>query len=126
MISGKRLNNLAAEITAGQFKIISGVGAELGGGDEGPTPHEILEASLAACTILTLQMYANHKKIKLVSANVIVNVESKSKDTSIISRKIQLDGDLSTEEKQRLMEIADKCPIHKLLSSNIKINSELV
>ena len=125
MVNGKRLHNLAADMTAGDFQIISGVGEALGGNNEGPNPHEILEASLAACTILTLQMYANHKKIKLTSANVIVKIDSESSEFSVISRKIQLEGELSAEERAKLFEIADKCPIHKLLSSQIAIQSEL-
>lgn len=126
MVHSKRLSNLGAEIVAGHFQIVSGVLPELGGNDEGPNPHELLEAALAACTTITIQMYANRKKMKLTSANVQVKIDSESAEASIISRKIQLEGDLSAEERTRLLEIADKCPIHKLLASKISIQSELI
>ncbi len=125
MVEGKRLNNLAVEMTSGAFKIISGISKELGGDNEGPSPHELLEAALTACTIMTLQMYANRKQMKLSSCNVTVEVESESAQASVMTRKIQLEGELSIEERGRLLEIANKCPIHKLLSSKITINSSL-
>jgi putative redox protein len=126
MVKGKKLNTLAAEIWAGQFQILAGVNEKLGGNNEGPSPHELLEAALTACTIITLQMYANRKQMKLTSAHVTVKIESESAETSVISRKIQLEGDLSSEERAKLLEIADKCPVHKLLSSKVTINSEIV
>jgi len=125
MIQGRRLNNLAAEITARQFNIVSGVTETLGGADEGPSPHEILEAALAACTIITVQMYANRKQMKLESTNVTVKVESESKEASVISRQIEFVGDLSDAEKAKLLEIAGKCPIHKLLESQIKVETTM-
>jgi putative redox protein len=126
MVQGKSLKDLAAEIVAGHFQIISGVSKEMGGNDDGPDPHQILEASLAACTIITLHMYAKRKQMKLISANVTVKVESESAQVSSISRKIHLEGELSPEDCERLLEIANKCPIHKLLCSKITINSELI
>lgn len=121
MTQGHRLNNLAAEMVARQFNLISGVAQELGGDNEGCDPHEILEASLAACTIITVQMYANRKNIKLTSANVVVKVESESREVTTISRKIEFVGELSDEEKAKLLEIANKCPIHRLLESQVSI-----
>ncbi len=125
MVQGKRLNQLAAEIVAGHFSIVSGVSEKSGGNDEGPDPHELLEAALTACTIITLQMYANRKQIPLSSTQVVVKVESESTEATRISRKIQLEGNLSEQDRQKLLEIANKCPIHKLLSSRITIDSEL-
>lgn len=125
MVQGRRINELAAEITARQFTTVSGVTNDLGGADEGPTPHELLEAALAACTIITVQMYANRKKMKLESTNVTVKVESESKEASVISRKIEFKGDLTDDERARLLEIAGKCPVHRLLQSQITIQTEL-
>ena len=123
MVQGQRLNNLAAQIIAGDYSVVSGVSEANGGQHEGPSPHEILEAALAACTIITVQMYANRKQMKLQSTNVTVKVESESAQESVISRKIEFVGELSDEERTRLKEIAEKCPIHKLLSSHITINT---
>jgi putative redox protein len=88
-------------------------------------PHEILETALAACTAITLKMYAKRKNIPLDDVLVDVNTVSEGKD-SVLSRKVHLLGALSPEEKTRLMEIADKCPIHKLLMSNITIQTEQI
>lgn len=123
MVQASRTSNLAAAIRTDNFEIISGVKPNLGGNDEGPNPHELLEGALAACTIITVQMYANHKKIKLESTNVIVKTISESKEHSVLERSISFVGELTIEEKAKLLEIADKCPIHKLLSSKIEIQT---
>lgn len=126
MIQGRRKNNLAAELSVRQFSILSGVTKELGGADEGPSPHELVEAALAACTIITVQMYANRKQMKLESTNVTVKIESESKEASTISRQIEFVGDLTQEEKGKLLEIANKCPIHKLLESKITVATTMI
>lgn len=122
MITAKRKNNLAAEISIGSHQIISGLLEKLGGNNEGANPHELLEAALAACTILTAQMYANRKGIKLESTDVVVKIVSEGAD-SVIEREVSFQGELSEEDRTKLAEIVEKCPIHKLLQSNIKINT---
>lgn len=124
MITGKRKECLVAELMVRDHKLIAGVSKELGGNDEGINPHEMLEAALAACTIITAQMYANRKGIKLESTDVQVKIVSEGAD-SVISREVSFRGDLSVEEKKKLGEIVEKCPIHKLLESNVKINTIL-
>ena len=126
MIQGHRKENLVAEISAGKHRLLSGMSEELGGHDEGLNPHEILEAALAACTIITLQMYANRKQWNLISADVTVNIDSESNQESCISRKIRFQGDLTEEQRKSLIAIANKCPIHKILSSNITIKTDEV
>ncbi|WP_142409266.1 OsmC family protein [Bacteriovorax stolpii] len=122
MITGVRKEDLVAQITARGHEIVSGLPTTLGGKDEGPTPHEIFEASLSACTILTVQMYAKRKGIKLESANVDVKIVKEGPE-SVLTREISFVGDLSEEERARLAEIAEKCPIHKLMESQIKIET---
>jgi putative redox protein len=124
MITAKRLEGLVAEISVRDHKLVSGVNAALGGHDEGPNPHEVLEAALAACTIITMQMYANKKNIKLESTQVEVKILEEGIETKI-QRIINLKGDLSEAERSRLLEIADKCPLHKLLESNVKIITDI-
>ncbi|MDO8437758.1 MAG: OsmC family protein [Nitrosomonadaceae bacterium] len=126
MTQGHRKENLVAEISAGKHRLISGVPEELGGHDEGLGPHELLEAALAACTIITLQMYANRKHWNLLSADVTVNIDSENDRESYISRKIRLQGDLTEEQRKSLIAIANKCPIHKVLSSKITIKTDEV
>mgnify|MGYP002135443631 CR=1 FL=1 len=124
MIQGTRPENLVAELMVRNHKFLSGVSPKLGGKDEGPDPHELLEAALAACTIITLQMYANRKGYKLDSTEVIVKVLTEGAESKI-SRQISYRGELDQEQKTRLTQIADACPIHKLLESHIQIQTEV-
>ena len=126
MIKGNRKENLVAEIKTEKHTFLSGVKEKSGGHDEGPDPHELLESALAACTILTLQMFANRRQWNLESADVEIQITSESKTESKISRKIKLIGDLTPEQEKTLLDIANKCPIHNLLKSNIEIITELV
>jgi putative redox protein len=92
----------------------------LGGHDSGFNPHELLEGALAACTIITGQMYADRKGYKLDSIDVTVKVISEGPESKI-DCEVHYRGDLSDDEKKRLTEIINKCPIHKLLESHIQI-----
>jgi putative redox protein len=123
MVTGHRRENLGASIRAGNFEIISGLSREQGGIDDAPDPHRLLEASLAACTIITVQMYANRKSWPLTSTDVTVKILSESPERTVISREISFTGELSEEQKARLFEIANKCPIHHLLKSAVEIQS---
>ena len=122
MISGSRKNDLVAEMKVRNHTFISGLVEKLGGHDEAPNPHELLEAALAACTILTAQMYANRRSYELESTDVIVKIVSEGSETKI-SREVSFKGDLSTEEKAKLFEIVEKCPIHNLLQSHVSIST---
>lgn len=125
MVTGQRKEPLVAEITIRNHKLISGVTEKLGGKDEGPDPHELLEAALAGCTILTVQMYANRKGYKLESCDVSIKILKEGPET-LISRELTFKGDLSDEERARLVEIAEKCPIHKLLESKVSISTTVL
>jgi putative redox protein len=72
---------------------------------------------------MTVQMYANLKKIPLKSANVEVTIDRESKEESHFTRKISFEGDITEEQKTKLLEIANKCPIHKILSSKVTITT---
>jgi putative redox protein len=122
MVEGKRIEKLAVEIKSGAHTWLADVPAKLGGADRGPGPHELLESALTACTIITVQMYANRKGWPLTSTNVKVTVDKEGAE-SHIAREISFVGELSDEQKARLLEIADKCPIHKLLTSHISITT---
>lgn len=116
---------LQQKLTAGDLHFLSDAEVSKGGSDSGPSPHEYLGAALAACTSMTLKMYAGRKEMKLDNAIVTVDIE-RNDDVETFSREIQLQGNLSAEEKERLLEIADKCPIHKALAGQIQIKTQLV
>jgi putative redox protein len=128
MVTAHRKNNLkdtlAVEILSGSHKILSDVSVKLGGNDEAPDPHRLLEAALSACTIMTLQMYASAKKIELNDVEVMVRIDSEGSETHL-TREIHFTGDQSDEQKSRFVEIANKCPIHRLLCSHVTIETKL-
>lgn len=126
MVVGRRNGNLGAVMRAGNFEIISGLSPEAGGVDDGPDPHRLLEASLAACTIMTVQMYANRKGWPLDSVDVTVRIEKEDAGGTEFNREIFFRGELSPEQRERLFEIANKCPIHRLLSGKIEIKSKML
>lgn len=122
MITATRKGILGAVSTVRDHQVVSGITKQNGGDDEGMNPHELLEAALASCTIITVQMYANRKAWPLESTDVVVTTDSEGTE-SHLTRQITLKGSLDEEQKAKLMEIANKCPIHKLLGSNIKIET---
>jgi putative redox protein len=99
MVKSTRIGHLGASISIRNKNIQSGVALNLGGGDEGPNPHELLEAALAACTVITVQMYANRKGWKLDTVNVNVQNISETKDGAKYLREISFIGDLDEEKK---------------------------
>src|SRR4051794_32638401 len=110
MVEAKGNSDLKVEIKIRQHEMTSAVTEDLGGHDEGPDPHELVESALAACTILTVQMYARRKQFKLSGIETTVKITAESKTQTQMLRQIKLIGELSPEEKARLLEIANKCP----------------
>jgi putative redox protein len=112
------------EIFAGNNKLIADEPTTNGGKGTGFSPSELLAASLAACTSITLRMYADRKEWVVEKIEVNVSFErDEEKNISNITRKIHFTGNLDEEKKERLMAIADKCPIHKTLSNQINITT---
>ena len=125
MVVGQRTGNLGAVIRAGHFEVISGVLPAKGGDDEGPDPHELLETALAACTIITVQMYANRKQWPLSSVHCSIKIDKEGPEGTFITREISFEGDLTDEQRARLFDISEKCPIHKLLTGKVEITSKM-
>lgn len=101
---------------------------DFGGGDTAPAPNELLLSSLGACTAITLQMYAGRIQWSLQSVEVSLQFNPAGKDAaghSEIAREIALHGTLDEEQRQRLLQIANSCLIHKVLSRTIAIQSAL-
>lgn len=119
------------EISAGAHHLAADVPKEIGGEDTAPTPHELLQASLGACTAITVQMYAKRKGWDLKAVNVkvqeeqIENPDAPGGKLTRFVRHIELSGPLNQEQIDGLRAIADKCPIHKLLQGPKQIDTEV-
>jgi putative redox protein len=116
-------------VIAGQHRLLADEPVSLGGADAGPAPFDFLMAGLGACTSMTLRMYAERKGLLLTQVSVSlshdkVTVDGVSRDRLL--RDITLHGDLTGEERARLLEIANKCPVHRALTQSLAIESRLV
>ncbi|MBF8965515.1 alpha/beta fold hydrolase [Pontibacter sp. FD36] len=129
-------DSLTTEIKAGVHSLLADEPTEVGGLDLGPTPYDLVVAGLGACTAMTLRLYADRKKWPLTNVLVHLNhdkihefdLENPEKSSLLdhIWREIELEGDLTEEQRSRLLEIAEKCPVHKTLHARVKIISSLL
>lgn len=113
------------EITAGGVSFLSDEPPEVGGLGSGPTPYDILAAGLGACTAMTLRLYARHKGLPLESASVQVGHSRRdgAQPADLFTRRVHLKGELTAEQRRRLVEIAEKCPVHKTLQAGVAIET---
>jgi putative redox protein len=129
------------QITAGANTLIADEPKEAGGTDEGPSPYELLLAALGACTAMTLKIYVERKKLPITDVEVsltfdrihIDDCESCVKEERLndqevqhISRLIYVTGDVTEEQKERLLYIAGRCPVHVTLHSNPHVEDALI
>ncbi len=109
-----------------RHEILSDEPEDKGGSDLGPAPSELLCGALAACTTITLRMYADRKQWDLEEIKVEVSLErDKTQNVTRMQCQIELTGDLTDEQRERLMEIADKCPVHWSLTHPVQISSKM-
>ena len=114
-------------ITAGPARFIADEPVALGGLDLGPTPHELVSAGLAACTSQTLRLYAKRKNWPLgpVEVAVVHSRDIGQTPPDLFTRTITLRGVLDDEQKQHLLEIAERCPIHLMLTQGSRVATGL-
>jgi putative redox protein len=111
-------------VRIGPHTFVADEGPAQGGDDAGPEPHEWLLAGLGACTSMTVGAYARRKGWPLEAVEVSVDGEHTG-GAFVLTRRVLVKGDLSEEQRARLLEIADKCPVHKSLSGPIRIDTTI-
>ena len=124
-------------VSIGPHRFLADEPVEVGGRDAAPNPYELLLAALGACTAMTVRMYATRKQWPLealrvrlmhekIHAEDCLDCETKQGLVDRIEGEISLGGNLTDEQRQRLLEIANNCPVHRTLTSEIAIETRLV
>ena len=112
-------------VTAGPSRFAADLAVAAGGLGLGPDPHDLVAAGLAACTSMTLRLYAQRKAWALGAVHVDVTWrrEAGATPADVFDRVITLSGDLDADQRARLLEIANACPVHKLLTGGARVET---
>ncbi|NKB67172.1 MAG: alpha/beta fold hydrolase [Candidatus Latescibacteria bacterium] len=127
---------LQTDISAGGHALVADEPADVGGTNTGPTPYDLLVSALAACTTMTLRLYADRKGWPLQEVEVkarhrkihaadCADCETREGRVDVIERIIELEGPLDQAQRQRLLEIADRCPVHRTLHGEVRVETRL-
>ena len=132
VVQETRHSKFQQQISVGPHRLLADEPAAAGGEDSGPGPYDLVLAGLGACTAMTMRLYAERKSLPLdrvtvtlthnkIYAQDCAECETKAGMLDQIERVITVEGDLDADARQKLMEIADKCPVHRTLTSEIHI-----
>ncbi|HEY2481355.1 MAG TPA: OsmC family protein [Caulobacteraceae bacterium] len=118
-------NSLQARIEVGRQSFIGDEPVAAGGTGLGPAPHDLLSAALAECTVLTLRLYADRKgwPLQAVEAAVSHEVQADATPRDLFRRTVRLTGPLDEAQRARLLEIAERCPVHRTLTAGSRIET---
>ena len=121
--SGPR--SLQVQVEVGGQSFIGDEPVAAGGTGLGPAPHDLLSAALAECTVLTLRLYADRKgwPLEAVEAQVSHEVQADATPRDLFRRTVRLTGPLDEEQRARLLEIAERCPVHRTLTAGSRIET---
>lgn len=130
-------DGFTTQMTVGSHTMMADEPTSFGGNDFGPSPYEFVSAGLSACTAMTVQMYVKRKGWDLqnievhtshtkVAKQIVENGEQKEIKVDTFNREIKLKGNLDDKQIQRILQIADKCPVHKTLHSDIDVVTKIV
>ena len=135
-VSETGVGNFQQAVTVGRHRLLADEPVDVGGLDTGPSPYDLLLAALGSCTAMTLRLYAERKGLPMEGVSVSLRhsrihaadceaCETAQGRVDRIERRIRLEGDLDEATLERLLEIADKCPVHRTLTSEVDIRTEL-
>jgi uncharacterized OsmC-like protein len=132
VVTGSEAHPFGQRIVAGGHQLVADEPAAIGGADSGPTPYDLLLAGLGACTAITVRMYADRKGWPLRQMTVrlrhsrihavdCLDCETKTGQLDQIDRELHFEGDLTDDQRARLMSIAERCPVHRTLNSEVLV-----
>jgi len=125
-IARRENGSLKHEIEMGDHQLVADEPEDSGGTDEGPSPQELLAASLASCTAITIEMYAKRKGWDIGDIAVDVDYEPAQRGSPTkFTMKVLLPKELPEEQRERLMQIAAKCPVHRTLEGEVMFDESV-
>ena len=124
-VSARRRKGYAHSLTAGNHTLIADEPPSKGGTDTGAAPTQLLALSLAACTAVTVEMYAERKEWEVGELQVDVDYELNPKATSRFDVVLRLPAALDDEQVERLRQIAGRCPVHRVLAGDVEIEDRV-
>lgn len=137
-VTARSLRNLQVQIEASNHQLLADEPITSGGDDKGPNPYDLLLSSLAACKVITVHMYAQRKQWPVETVTITMSHRKVAADecedcetqgqakVDIIDCEISFEGDLDEAQIKRLAEIADRCPVHRTLTSETKIRTAVI